>query len=132
MKVIVDTNLLVRIITNDDKNQAKAARDLLKQAELMVLPTATLCELCWVLTRAYGLDNQTLAKVISGLVGAANSAVDTDAVTIGLKVLASGGDFADGAIAATGRQAGGEQFVTFDHQAARLVAKAGMPSQLLD
>jgi len=50
---------------------------------------------------------------------------------MGLQVLVSGGDFADGAIAATGRKAGGEQFVTLDKQAARQVAMAGLPVDLL-
>jgi predicted nucleic-acid-binding protein len=57
--------------------------------------------------------------------------VDRPSVDAGLRFLAAGGDFADGAIAYEGRELGGEVFVTFDKGAARLVSAAGSRAELL-
>ncbi|MCL2803429.1 MAG: type II toxin-antitoxin system VapC family toxin [Micrococcales bacterium] len=132
MNLIADTNLLVRMIVGDDQHQAEAALHLLERAQIVILPTAALCELCWVLGRTYKLTAAQLEAAIRDLVFAANAVVDDRAVGAGLVVLANGGDFADGAIAASGLGQGGEQFVTFDRQAAKLVADAGIPTRLLD
>ena len=132
MRITADTNLLVRMVTGDDQRQFRLATDLLVGSERVILSTTVLCELCWVLRGVYQLTDTELAETISDLTGARNAMVDNQAaVEAGLEVLALGGDFADGAIAAIGRQAGSEQFVTFDKQAARLVNSAGIPARLL-
>ena len=46
---------------------------------------------------------------------------NTPAVLAGLALLENGGDFADGVIAFEGEQLGGQEFVTFDQQAAKLL-----------
>jgi predicted nucleic-acid-binding protein len=43
----------------------------------------------------------------------------------------AGGDFADGVIAFEGRRLGGDVFLTFDRQAAKLIAAAGGAVELL-
>ncbi|MCP9881034.1 hypothetical protein KBY65_00870 [Cyanobium sp. Alchichica 3B3-8F6] len=48
-----------------------------------------------------------------------------------LKLLAAGGDFADGVIAYSNPALGSEQFTTFAREAARLLATAGEPVLLL-
>jgi len=85
-----------------------ADTNVLVQAELVAVPLPVLCELVWVLRR-----------------------VDRSAVGVGLQLLAAGGDFADGVIAYGGRQLGSEQLVTFDQEAARLLAAVGEPVILL-
>jgi predicted nucleic-acid-binding protein len=59
--------------------------------------------------------------------------VETDrpSVEAGLTLLRAGGDFADGVIAFEGRRAGGEIFLTFDKQAARLVSQSGIETRFL-
>ncbi len=54
MRVTADTNLLVRVLVQDDPEQARAAMDLLRRAELVALPLPVFCELVWVLKRLYG------------------------------------------------------------------------------
>lgn len=54
MKVSPDTNVLVRAVVQDDAGQAKVAAELLRQAELVAVPLACLCEFVWVLRRVYG------------------------------------------------------------------------------
>ena len=131
MRVITDTNLLVRLVTLDDLAQAEVVERFLEQAERVILPITALCELCWVLTTAYQQPSTAVAESVEYLVGIPNAVTDHYAVEIGLKVLRQGGDFADGAIAATGARAGGDHFATLDKQAARLLAGAGMKVHLL-
>jgi len=131
VKVIADTNVLVRALVQDDPEQAKAATDLLESAELIAIPVPVLCELVWVLRRAYGFTASECATSIEVLIGSRGVAVDRQAVRAGLKLLSSGGDFADGVIAFGGRALGGEQLATFDREAARLLSAAGEPVMLL-
>jgi predicted nucleic-acid-binding protein len=56
---------------------------------------------------------------------------DAPAVEAGLAMLDAGGDFADGVIAFTGRQLGGNVFASFDRQAVELVSATGGETHLL-
>ena len=131
MKITADTNVLVRALVQDDPEQAKAATDLLEQAERIAIPVPVLCELVWVLRRVYGFAAIDCTTSIEALMGSSSVAVDRQAVRAGLKCLSAGGDFADGAIAYGGRVLGGEQLATFDREAARLLTAAGEPVLLL-
>ena len=53
MRIAVDTNVLVRYLTWDDEQQAVEAADAIEGADEIVVPTIVLCELVWVLKRAY-------------------------------------------------------------------------------
>ncbi|MBM5785402.1 MAG: type II toxin-antitoxin system VapC family toxin, partial [Cyanobacteria bacterium K_DeepCast_35m_m1_288] len=41
----------MRVLVQDDPEQARAAMDLLHRAELVAVPLPVLCELVWVLRR---------------------------------------------------------------------------------
>lgn len=126
MRITADTNLLVRAAAADDPLQSAAAAATLRTAELVAVPTAVLCEFCWVMLRAYGHNPAEVAQAIRALVAAGTTRVDRAAVEAGLAMLEAGGDFADGAIAAEGARLGGEVFVSFDRQAVRLLKRAGV------
>ncbi len=64
-------------------------------------------------------------------VSSSSVTADRPAAAAGLKLLASGGDFADGVIAFGGRQLGSQQLATFDRDAANLLSEAGEPVHLL-
>lgn len=131
MKITADTNLLVRAAVRDDRRQAAAAARLLRSAELIAIPLPALCEFVWVLDRVYGFDRNDTANAIAALLNTSNLAVDRSAVEAGLAVLRSGGDFADGVIAYTGRWLGGEIFVSFDRVAVRRLDRLGYKTHLL-
>lgn len=131
MRITADTNVLVRALVQDDPEQAKAATDLLEQAELIAIPVPVLCELVWVLRRVYGFAASDCATSIEALLGSRGVAVDRQAVRAGLKLLSAGGDFAAGVIAYGGRALGGEQLALLDSEAARLLSAAGEPVLLL-
>jgi predicted nucleic-acid-binding protein len=129
MKVTADTNVLVRIIIRDDVSQAETALNLLESADAVFLPLPCLCEFVWVLDSAYGLPREMIARSIRGVVDRANVSVDSVAVTVGLRVLEGGGDFADGVIAAAGASMGGETFVSFDRKAVARLDEIGMSAK---
>ena len=121
MKVTLDTNVLVRLATQDDAAQAAQALELLQQATLIAVPTPALCELVWVLLRGYHYTPAQVAHAVRTLVQVRHVVCNTPAVLAGLALLDAGGDFADGAIACEGELLGSQAFVSFDHQACRLL-----------
>lgn len=131
MKVTVDTNILVRAVVRDDEKQGKAAAALLREAELIAVPLASLCEFVWVLRRLYGFGQSDISAAIRALVEAGNVAINRPAVDAGLAIFEAGGDFADGLIAYEGRWLGSEVFVSFDKKAVALIARQGHQTQLL-
>ena len=110
----------------DDEAQARIARTVLAEAELVVLPIAVLCEMVWVLARAYRVASGTIARAVTELCNAENVAVDRALLAAGLSMLQDGGDFADGGIAHDGRLRGAEMFVSFDAHAVKLLAAQGV------
>jgi predicted nucleic-acid-binding protein len=131
VNVTVDTNVLVRAITDDDPRQSRIAKAELAQAEIIALAVPALCELVWVLSRGYRVPLTEIAEAMRRLIGSANVVVDRPAVEAGLAVMDAGGDFADGIIAHEGRRLGADTFISFDRQAVRLFQAKGEAAQLL-
>lgn len=124
MKITADTNTLVRAVTQGDQVQGPAARDLVTQADLLAVTLPALCEMRWVLRRSYKFGNEEIAAAVRLLIDAGTVVPDRQPVEAGLALLDTGGDFADGVIAQTGKWLGGETFVSFDRKAiARLEAQ---------
>lgn len=124
MRITADTNVLVRAIVEDDELQSPIAQRVLSEAELVAVAIPALCELVWVLRRAYRLTNRDVAEALRRLIGARNVVVDRQAAEAGLAMLDAGGDFADGAIAHEGRWLGAEVFLSFDRDAVNLMPGA--------
>ncbi|WP_454850170.1 type II toxin-antitoxin system VapC family toxin [Rhizobium binxianense] len=131
MKVIVDTNVLLRAVIEDDIYQTRQARALLVRAELIVIPLAALCEFAWVASRSYRLDKAQVAVSINFLLESEAVICDRAAVEAGLDMIEAGGDFADGVIAFEGRRLGGGTFATFDKKAATILKATGEDCLLL-
>ncbi|MGI9025415.1 MAG: type II toxin-antitoxin system VapC family toxin [Burkholderiaceae bacterium] len=131
MKVVVDTNILIRAVVRDDPAQSRVAAKVLTDAELIAVALPCLCEFVWVLRKVYGFPSSDAATAIRALLAAANVEMNRPAAEAGLSVLESGGDFADGVIAYEGNWLGGETFVSFDKQAVTLLAAQGQAARLL-
>jgi predicted nucleic-acid-binding protein len=132
VKVIADTNILIRAVVRDDKKQAQAATKLLREAHIIAVSLPCLCEFVWVLRRLYGFSQKDIGAALAALLDVSNVAVNRAAVEAGLAIHDAGGDFADGLIAFEGRWLGGETFVSFDKTAVSLVAAQGTQARLLD
>ncbi|MBA4092369.1 MAG: VapC toxin family PIN domain ribonuclease [Sphingobium sp.] len=130
MKIIADTNILVRAITDDDDVQSPLAQAQLDQAEIVAITLPTLCELAWVLTRTYKVRRAELATLVRILCAADNVKVEQASVEAGLAFLDAGGDFADGVIIHEGNWLGGRTFVSFDADAVRLAQAQGQAARI--
>ncbi len=131
MKIIADTNVLVRAVVCDDEEQARAATRLLKQAEIIAVSLPSLCEFVWVLRQVYDFTQQEIVAAVEALLDTGNVAVNRPAVEFGLAILNAGGDFADGLIAYEGSWLGGDTFVSFDKKAVALIARQDLRTELL-
>ncbi len=131
MRIIADTNLLVRASVRDDQAQAALAEAELADAEVVAVATHALCEFVWVLSSAYKRPLQEIASSIRNLINSPNISADIPAVEAGLAFLDAGGDFADGVIAHQGSLLGGDVFVSFDKEAVKLVTAHGGKAALV-
>ena len=131
MRVTVDTNVLVRAVVRDDSDQARAAAQILTEAELIAVAMPCLCEFVWALRRVYGFQAVEVARAIRALLAAKDVEVNRPAAEARLSLLETGGDFADGVIAHEGRWLGGETFVSFDRAAMSLLTARGESARLL-
>jgi predicted nucleic-acid-binding protein len=121
--IAVDTNVLVRLVTNDDPAQASRAVRLFASEDVFV-PKTVLLETEWVLRGAYGLDRALIADALERLVGTASVAVETPAaVRRALGWFRAGLDFAD-ALHLASLAPAAERFVTLDRGLARRVRRA--------
>ena len=130
MKIVVDTNILVRAATSDEPVQTRVAQKLMKSATVVAVSLPALCEFCWVLRRVYKFEPVEIATSIRSLLAAAHVVADDSAVEAGLAMLDAGGDFADGVIAHDGKWLGGETFVSFDKTAVRLLTAQGVDAKI--
>ncbi len=122
----LDTNILVRYLTQDDPAQARRATELIEQHLSEQNPGfisfVAMVEMTWVLERAYRLGIARIAAAIERLLQAAELIVeDEQEVFTAMIALREGqGSFADALIAALGRRAGCAFTATFDRKALRL------------
>lgn len=70
---LIDSNLLLRFLTNDDLTQAEAVEKLLKfSPEPILLPDVTITEVVWVLSSFYRLSKEEIAEKIYILLSSRN------------------------------------------------------------
>lgn len=131
MKVTADTNVLLRVMLQDDPGQSEVAQAALREATLVAVTLPTLCEFAWVLSQGYKQAPSQIALAIEALLTIKTVRTDHAAVEAGLAMLGLGGDFADGVIDYEGRRLGGETYMTFDKKASKLVSASGRKVRLL-
>jgi predicted nucleic-acid-binding protein len=131
VKIAAETNVLLRIVVDDDAEQCKLAEAELANAETIVIPVVVLCELVWTLLRLYKQTREDIAADVRRLINASNVVVNRGAAEAGLAMLDDGGDFADGVIAHEGRALGGDCLVSFDRVAVNLLTARGQAVRLL-
>jgi predicted nucleic-acid-binding protein len=123
--IALDTNVLVRYLTQDDPKQAALAGDViagLTAEELGFICREVIVELVWVLERRYRLPRQAIAAALERLVAAIEIEVEA-AGDVGVALLRyrdQGLGFADLMVAAAARRSGASRLVTLDRRAARI------------
>lgn len=123
--IAVDTNVLVRLLSEDDPVQAERAARLFAQNEIFI-PKTVLLETEWVLRHAYGIGRREIFKAFQRLMGLANVKLEElGAVNTAVSWYGDGLDFADALHLSSSREA--EKFATFDKS---LLRKAGRVSTM--
>ena len=118
----IDTNVLVRYLTQDDPKQSERADAFINTAvarhERCFVSPVALCELTWVLRYAYKISKADVVMTIERLLNTRQLELgDRDHVQQALGAYRSGrADFADYLIGALARDAGCDVTATFDRR----------------
>ncbi len=93
--ISIDTNVLIRLVTGDDKEQAAKAKRLFAKEHIYITKTAIL-ETEWVLRYAYEFKAGDIADAFTKLLGQQNVSVeDAHHIAQATSLLQNGMDFAD-------------------------------------
>ncbi|HEX2555601.1 MAG TPA: type II toxin-antitoxin system VapC family toxin [Microvirga sp.] len=124
MMIGLDSNILLRALTEDDPVQTPVAARILTDltperpgyVNLLVL-----AETAWSLARRYKAERETILEAVEGLLESRSIVVaERAAVIAGVELARSGEfDFADALIAVLNRQAGCDTTLTFDAKASK-------------
>jgi len=110
----IDTNIVVRFLTNDDPAQSSKARAVIEAGNIYVC-TTVLLEAEWVLRSAYGYAAAEVASAFATVAGLPGVMIeDPDLLASALELTGEGLDFADALHLS--RAQGCEAFVTFDRK----------------
>ena len=116
----LDTNVLIRYLTQDDPAQSRRANELVEGAldreDRCAIAIMVLCEMVWVLRDAYRLDRATIGSALERVLDTTEFVVEErDIARRALSDYRGGpGDYADYVIGWRNRQAGCERTATFD------------------
>lgn len=120
----LDTNVLIRYIVRDDPRQTEAASRLIETRCTPENPglinPVVLCEIVWVLTRGYGYDRITTARVIHRILSVREIQVNrAELAWKALRLFELGkADFSDYLIGLTNQREKADTTFTFDLRAA--------------
>ena len=116
----IDTNVLVRYLTQDDKTQARKVDVFLdaviEDGSRLRVDDIVLCEVVWVLRAAYKLGKPAITEALDRVMSTAIFSFDDRELLRGALAgyLDGPGDFSDYVIGRRNARAGCEHTVTFD------------------
>jgi predicted nucleic-acid-binding protein len=116
----VDTNVVVRLIVADDKQQAKKAQAAFDGGNVFI-PATVLLETEWVLRSGYGFAPGSICVALRALAGLPGVSVENPALfALALEWMDQGMDLADAMHLA--KAAGCTAFLSFDRKLAKVAA----------
>lgn len=124
----LDTNILVRYLTQDDPVQSAKATEIIEQRLSQTNPgfvsVVTMAETVWVLDRAYRLTSHQIAAAVKRMLQVEVFVVENEQEVFAAMIALKRGQvaFADALIAALGTKAGCIYTLTFDKKALRIPA----------
>lgn len=122
----LDTNILVRYLTQDDPVQSAKATEILERRLTPKHPgfvsVVAIVETVWVLDRAYGLTTQEIATAVEHLLQVEVLTIENEqeVFTAMVALKQRRGSFSDALIAELGMRVGCTRTLTFDQKAGRL------------
>lgn len=122
--IALDTNVLARLLLEDEPDQGRRARRLLaEEGAAFWVPVTVVLELAWVLRRS-GLAREAVANALRGLLRLPRMRFQfPDALAAAVQWTEADMDFADALHLALSGKA--ERFATFDEGLVKQARKAG-------
>lgn len=118
----VDTNVVIRLLLNDDAKQSQQALQLFTQNRIHLL-TTVLLETEWVLRKPCGLPRDEIHHLLCSLTGLPQVTLEApELMKTALDWFAQGMDFADALHLAASHEC--EAFASFDRKLATAAKKA--------
>jgi predicted nucleic-acid-binding protein len=126
----IDTNVVVRFLTADDKRAAKIARAVIEGGDIFI-PITVCLESEWVLRSGYGFTPAQIADGLRGLAGLPGVFVEEPMIlATTLASMSEGLDFADALHLA--KSDGCTAFLSFDRKLAKAAkARSAVPVEAL-
>ena len=124
--IAVDTNVLLRLLVNDDAAQAGRARALFdacaEAGESLWIADVVLAETVWALARSYGRERADIVTALRALAGNVTAQLESAACLAEATTLYERGpaDFVDCLLAVKARQRGCSALRSFDKNMRRL------------
>jgi len=124
----IDTNVIVRYLTQDDRVQSLAAKRIFEQRLTAERPgfisVVVMVETAWVLERAYRASRRAIAASFEALLTTDTLVIESEQEVYLATISLLGGtaSFADALIAALGAKAGCSYTLTFDRKASQRLA----------
>lgn len=121
----LDTNILVRYLTQDDPIQSRKAIEIIERRLSLTEPgfvsVVTIAETVWVLDRAYNFSNREIAAAIERMLQVEVLVIQHEQEVFAAMIAFKQGrsSFSDALIAELGAQAGCLHTLTFDQKALR-------------
>lgn len=127
----VDTNVLVRLLTEDDEDQARQAGTFLRTAGRVFVSHVVLVETTWVLSSVYALTREEVGRTLELLFAGESFKIERPELAAEALRLyrESSADFADCLILTTARAANELPLATFDDRAGRLAGARRLGSK---
>ena len=96
LPIALETNTLIRLLTNDDPQQASRVADLIEASPACFVPITVVLELEWVLRGAYKLPREAIVRGLQGLMAISHLHLEyEEQVRQALDAYAQGLNFAD-------------------------------------
>jgi predicted nucleic-acid-binding protein len=121
--IAIDTNLVIRYLTDDDPKQSLNARAIINR-EAVFVPITVMLEVEWVLRSSYGLPRAARCQAMRDFAGLPTAFLEDAAILFeALDLFAQGMDFADALHLLKAQHC--ERFVTFDRKFIKAAKAAG-------
>jgi predicted nucleic-acid-binding protein len=116
--IAIDTNVLVRLLVNDDAAQGASARALFEKEDIWIGKTVLL-ETFWVLRAVYEFNDAAIVRAIESAAGLPKVRLEDAGNVVRALAAATGGVDISDALHVACTPADARAFVTFDRRLAR-------------
>ena len=119
--IALDTNAIIRLLTEDDAAQAKKVQDVINDAEAngrrILILSEVVIETVWVLESVYQCNSQEISMFIDNLLTPGTFYLpDSTVIRKAIKQFKNGGDFADMLIVGQAKAFQAKKLFSFDRK----------------